>query len=48
MFNKKASDLTVKESLIISGIITVICFLPTCVAFALTWFDGRKKERRDA
>jgi len=46
MLGKKMSELTVGESLIISGCITVVCFLPTVVWLAWEPITSWIKERR--
>lgn len=51
MFKKKMNDLTVGESLKISAIITVVCFIPTLAFLAYEWIkdniDFSKKKEED-
>jgi hypothetical protein len=50
MLRKKMNDLTVGESLKISAIITVVCFIPTLAFLAYEWIkdvDFRKKKEED-
>ncbi|MBP3802297.1 MAG: hypothetical protein J6I76_00140 [Oribacterium sp.] len=48
MLNKKMNELTVGESLKLSAIVTIVCFIPTVAVLGYNWYQENAEDVKEA